>query len=528
MGRETLKEEKAMPFTSITVGGGFSAYAKINPFASAAASVSPNSLPFGATKSASLKLARTIDTSADDAAGVADNDKAGAETSDAAESGSVSDSPVRSNPKPVFVMPPPLVVPSPKSPRANPFSSPSPAHNPFMTIEEKPSELWNEMANNRLTADEVLKGSAILAGGKKDAPQRKSAAYGGGSTSAPATVTSLQLNGSGSFDYGGSHSNPSSTRAFGAHNNEGFKSSEYVFGQQFASASKSLADSAAADDQEDRAGDDNSGDNEEEEAENVGSSSMKIISLPENVKLVTGEEDDECLLQLRGKLYRYTTKSRPDMTNLTSGFDLMPSQPAPSAGSSAAGSGEKKSIFGSAEAILSGSATDTSKAAAFLESVFSSSASSSTAAPNADKADEVGADTDGSSAKEEQSSLSAAAPSLFADFLSSSVPSTSKVNGNNTSTSSTAAAAASTDANEYEWVEVGVGPLKVLCQKNASADTAADGANQKQTFRMVMRREEKKGGTGECKSLSNAVAICIASSYHRCCLMHHRFMCIFR
>lgn len=44
--------------------------------------------------------------------------------------------------RPNFTMPAPLSVPSPRSPKANPFSSPSPAHNPFMTIVESKDDLW--------------------------------------------------------------------------------------------------------------------------------------------------------------------------------------------------------------------------------------------------------------------------------------------------------------------------------------------------------------------------------------------------
>jgi hypothetical protein len=80
-------------------GSGFSAYAKINPFAMAAASAKPG---FGFS--------------------ISTTPKEGLKAS--------------------FSMPAPLAVPSPKSPKANPFSSPSPAHNPFMTIVESKDELW--------------------------------------------------------------------------------------------------------------------------------------------------------------------------------------------------------------------------------------------------------------------------------------------------------------------------------------------------------------------------------------------------
>lgn len=41
-----------------------------------------------------------------------------------------------------------LSIPSPKSPKLNPFSKPSPVHNPFMTIVESKDELWNTVARS--------------------------------------------------------------------------------------------------------------------------------------------------------------------------------------------------------------------------------------------------------------------------------------------------------------------------------------------------------------------------------------------
>ncbi|RYH29323.1 hypothetical protein EON65_08930 [archaeon] len=79
------------------VGSGFSAYAKLNPFAAA-------------TKNTSFGLNISSEGS--------------------------------NNLRPNFTMPAPLTLPSPKSPKANPFSSPSPVHNPFMTIVESKDELW--------------------------------------------------------------------------------------------------------------------------------------------------------------------------------------------------------------------------------------------------------------------------------------------------------------------------------------------------------------------------------------------------
>jgi hypothetical protein len=39
-----------------------------------------------------------------------------------------------------------LAIPSPKSPKVNPFSKPSPVHNPFMSIVESKDDLWNTVS----------------------------------------------------------------------------------------------------------------------------------------------------------------------------------------------------------------------------------------------------------------------------------------------------------------------------------------------------------------------------------------------
>ena len=60
----------------------------------------------------------------------------------------------------------------------------------------------------------------------------------------------------------------------------------------------------------------------------------------------------------------------------------------------------------------------------------------------------------------------------------------------------TPAAAIASDASTKEWVEVGVGPLRILRNKSiVDSDTNTDTAAGRDT-RIVMRREEKKGGSG--------------------------------
>lgn len=48
-----------------------------------------------------------------------------------------------------------LTIPSPKSPKTNPFSKPSPVHNPFMTIVESKDELWNTVARSSSTTEKL-------------------------------------------------------------------------------------------------------------------------------------------------------------------------------------------------------------------------------------------------------------------------------------------------------------------------------------------------------------------------------------
>lgn len=111
---EISKNDKAeIPETADPPGktppvSGFSAYAKINPFAAAMASsnavtASESAFPFPPNK----------------------------------KGGGTS-----------FGMLPPLQAPSPKSPKLNPFSSPSPVHNPFMTFVEGKDEFWSTMAKD--------------------------------------------------------------------------------------------------------------------------------------------------------------------------------------------------------------------------------------------------------------------------------------------------------------------------------------------------------------------------------------------
>lgn len=241
----------------ITVLGGFSSYAKTNPFAQAMANSGKNS--FASTPVSSF--------------------------------GAISAS--KSN----FNMPPPLVLPSPKSPKANPFSSPSPANTQFVTIVENNDLLWKTMANDKLSADETAKSNTFV--DNKTTSFRS--AFFGGSNSHPSSAPS-------SFASVSAKASSAPTSIFGSTSSSSFATPAVT-----SSSAPAVQVFGASGQDEDGGDDDNDEQDEGEDGEpsspsaGAGQASMKIISLPENVKLVTGEEEDECLLQIRAKLYRLNT-----------------------------------------------------------------------------------------------------------------------------------------------------------------------------------------------------------------------------
>lgn len=196
----------------------------------------------------------------------------------------------------------------------------------------------------------------------------------------------------------------SSTSALGSTSSV-FGSNPTGTGTGTGNATSSASTTAAGDDGEEEDGDDGE-DADDQEAggaspSNANQASMKIISLPENVKLVTGEENDECLLQMRAKLFRLNAHV------------AVPS------------SGSNDSLSRSSTAAGQ-SAPQGSKAAVDVTNVLAAVGKSSTTGK--------------------------AAPA----------------------------------SKEAEWVEVGIGPLKILRRK------FTDGHG-----RLVMRREDKAGGVGK-------------------------------
>lgn len=256
------------------------------------------------------------------------------------------------NSRPNFTMPTPLVVPSPKSPKHNPFSSPSPAHNPFMTIVESKDELWKTMANDKLTEEDLVKSHTIFNKTLSSGNKRSRLLTGDAANS----FSTMENN-----DQPVTNNDISQNKEGGADDEEGDEVSDTDAGT---TNNNNTADEAVF---------------------------TKTYALPENVTVITGEEQELCLLQTRAKLYRLVVNSHH--------------------------------------------------------------ATSSSSSSKGNKAENM------------------------------------------------------------EWIEVGVGPLKVLEHQETVNSTAADydkngndqeGVNsveKKLLRRLVMRREDKKGGLGECMSL---------------------------
>ncbi len=220
-------------------------------------------------------------------------------------------------------------------------STPSPVHNPFMTIVESKDELWKTMAKDKLSADEAAK----------------------------------------SF----------------------FNDDKYLLSRS-SSSGRGGNGLVSSEKQQSRDEDNDDGDAAEEEGDDeprAESPTFVKYSMPENVTVVTGEEQDECLLQVRAKLFRLGTS-------------------------------------------------------------HSSSSSSGSRA---------------SSAESKPVGNEAASASVFADIVQES------------------SSSASSGAGAAEWVEVGIGPVKLLQSLVAG--------------RLVMRREEKKGGIGASDCFPHLFLLCM-------------------
>ena len=319
---------------------------------------------------------------------------------------------------------PVLSEPSPKqSPKVNPFSSPSPAHNPFVSMVESKDELWKKINGAKTTE-----------------------------------AHSNSREGSSKFAF----SDYSTADSFKVPDSSNSSSSMNP-------ALTTLSDSKEKD--KDKEARDEDGEEQAPEDSECDSAFPKIISLPlpENAMVVTGEEDEDLLLQIRVKLYRLQ-----NVAAVQAAAAAVPSISAANvSGSSSLSAGNEGVTTGSSVA-----ATETESEAA-------------------------GEDT-------HPPSLSPASNS----------------DRNNGSSSGSKPLTASQP--QSEWVEVGIGPLKVLRRKDhdengrTSLDqeheqqnqghdntdkTDQDGNGQSNSHsarpktssspaRLVMRREDKKGGLG--------------------------------
>ncbi len=151
-----------------------------------------------------------------------------------------------------------------------------------MTIVESKDELWKTMAKDKLSDEEAAKSSALLFGSVPSATKKSRLASYTGS-------------------FGNSYFGDCS---FALSGEEGKKCDEKDEGK--INLLNDDEDVEVNDDQ-DEATDDN--DNLNYDAELSPGKVYTTYALPENVVIVTGEEDDECLFSIRVKLYRLGVKS---------------------------------------------------------------------------------------------------------------------------------------------------------------------------------------------------------------------------
>lgn len=282
-----------------------------------------------------------------------------------------------------------VVIPSPHtlSPKGqNPFSNPSPKHNPFVTIVESKDNLW-------------------------------SAASRSSSGTRPGSEESGILPGLSSFPF------PSSTGLSIAANDRSSTSSATLDAPE----SKNVFGAPKIDKKDSKEGDEDDSDpvdGEHAEEQVYG----KVYPMPDNVSVVTGEENEECVIQVRAKLFRLSVPS------------------------------------------------DSVKASDVVEEVRSNSSSGS-AIPS----------DEGAKIEEKSDEVSATAVKNSSEDNNSKDGETSLPETKSKSIG--------------EWVEVGIGPVRILKQKESAhfqKDSSPSDSRSAQSSkkRLVMRREDKKGGRG--------------------------------
>ena len=270
-----------------------------------------------------------------------------------------------------------VVIPSPHtlSPKGqNPFSNPSPKHNPFVTIVESKDNLW-------------------------------SAASRSSSGTRPGTNESSGFPGSSSFPFPSSTGTAASSAITTDRNSTISATLEIaenkgVFGTQNKDREVDEDDAPI-------------GDDEHSEEQVYG----KVYPMPDNVTVVTGEENEECVIQVRAKLFRLSVPN---------------------------------------DVIKSESTQD-------LQAVSSSSTSGPSSETEVSTTEELAGAENGEAEKTNNAQV---------EKLTKSIG---------------------------EWIEVGIGPVRILKQRQtANKPDESDSLVSKR--RMVMRREDKKGGKGELNS----------------------------
>ena len=290
------------------------------------------------------------------------------------------------------------------------------------------------MANDKLSADEVAKTSVFVESKNRKSPVFRTSFFGGnGNTSFSSVTANASAQGASVFGSSSSSNNSSNSHTTTATSATTINS---IFGNTTSTSTTAAAAQQGGADEEEEGGE--GGDDGLDQQDNsppANHASMKIISLPENVKLVTGEEDDECLLQMRAKIFRLHTH--------------LPNIETP---------------------IVMNANTTSKDNNVECSEISNNDTSSNTASTTTG--------TTGSLSMEASSVLKAVAQE--------------KNQKSHPIKTSTAAAGGSGKAGE--WVEIGIGPLKILSRKaNNSSNNTSTGAA---TGRLVMRREDKQGGLG--------------------------------
>jgi hypothetical protein len=75
-----------------------------------------------------------------------------------------------------------LSIPSPKSPKLNPFSKPSPVHNPFMSIAQSKDDLWNTVSRSHSDAEKPIAENSGICAESAAAPDAKTTASSSGTS----------------------------------------------------------------------------------------------------------------------------------------------------------------------------------------------------------------------------------------------------------------------------------------------------------------------------------------------------------